>query len=171
MDPFPDVDLVPALRGRAYQRYTAAERFEAELSGWGFISVPATFRERARIGPSLLRSNRRAGKGRLPGLGDSSRSRSPEYNGSIALLVLTAGRNTEAGRTKEASLMAARAESSAGLFFTAAGVIAMTVALLFGLTTASSGPDWVGIVTGTAGLIMTGAGLFMTHRGATPHAI
>lgn len=67
--------------------------------------------------------------------------------------------------------MAARTERSAGLFFTAAGVIAMTVALLFGLTTASGGPDWVAIVTGTAGLIMTGAGLFTTHRGATPHAI
>lgn len=67
--------------------------------------------------------------------------------------------------------MAARTERSAGLFFTAAGVIAMTIALLFGLTTASSGPDWVAIVTGTAGLMMTGAGLFMTYHGATPHAL
>lgn len=66
--------------------------------------------------------------------------------------------------------MAGRTERSAGPLFTAAGVIVMTVALLFGLTTAGSGPDWAGIVTGTAGLIMTGAGLFMTDRGATPHA-
>lgn len=67
--------------------------------------------------------------------------------------------------------MAARTERNAGMFFTAAGVIAMTVAFLFGLTTASSGPDRVAIVTGTAGLIMTGAGLFMTHRGTTSHAL
>ena len=67
--------------------------------------------------------------------------------------------------------MAARTEKSAGLFFTAAGVIGMTVALLFGLTTASSGLDWVAIVTGSAGLIMTGTGLFMTYHGATPHAL
>lgn len=67
--------------------------------------------------------------------------------------------------------MAERTERNLGLFFTTAGVILMTVGLLFGLTTSSSGPDWLGIVTGTAGLVMTGAGLFMTYRGATPHAI
>ena len=66
--------------------------------------------------------------------------------------------------------MAARTERNAGPMFTAAGVIAMTVALLFGLTTASSDPDWVAVVTGTVGLIMTGAGLFVTYRGARTHA-
>jgi len=51
-----------------------------------------------------------------------------------------------------------------GLSLAAAGVGVIAVAIVFGLTTASGGPDWVGIITAIAGAIMTLTGLFQLFR-------
>ena len=51
-----------------------------------------------------------------------------------------------------------------------AGVGIIGVAFGFGLTTASGGPDWVGIITAFAGLVMILTGLFRAFReGRRPH--
>ena len=50
-----------------------------------------------------------------------------------------------------------------------AGVGIIGVTVVFGLTTASGGPDWVGIVTAIAGLVMVLTGLFRAFRKGTPH--
>jgi len=42
----------------------------------------------------------------------------------------------------------------------AAGIGAMVFALLSGLTTTDGGPDWVGIVTVAAGVVLVATGLF-----------
>jgi hypothetical protein len=46
----------------------------------------------------------------------------------------------------------------------------MGVAIVFGLTTADGGPDWVGIITAIAGMTMTVTGLFRALRKGRPHA-
>jgi len=50
----------------------------------------------------------------------------------------------------------------------AAGVGIIGVAVVFGLTTASGDPDWVGIITALAGVVMVLTGLFRAFRGGTP---
>jgi hypothetical protein len=60
-----------------------------------------------------------------------------------------------------------REESGLSLAGAGAGIIG--VAVVFGLTTASGGPDWVGIITAIAGLVMVLTGLFRAFRKGTPH--
>ena len=55
-----------------------------------------------------------------------------------------------------------------GLSLAAAGVGMIGVAIVFGLTTDNGGPDWVGITTAIAGVVMTFTGLFQALRGDTP---
>jgi hypothetical protein len=43
--------------------------------------------------------------------------------------------------------MTAKAERNVGLTLAAAGVGIIGIAVVFGLTTADGGPDWVGIIT------------------------
>lgn len=47
-----------------------------------------------------------------------------------------------------------------------AGVLAIVVAFLFGLRTPDGGPDWVGIVTGVAGVVIVVASVipWFGHR-------
>jgi hypothetical protein len=40
-----------------------------------------------------------------------------------------------------------------------AGILAIVVAFLFGLETPDGGPDWIGIVTGLAGVVIVVASL------------
>jgi hypothetical protein len=65
--------------------------------------------------------------------------------------------------------MAATGARNVGLALAAAGVGIIGVAVVFGLTTADGGPDWVGIVTAVAGLIMVVTGLFRAFRRGAPH--
>ena len=65
--------------------------------------------------------------------------------------------------------MAAKEEKRVGLTLAAAGVGIIGAAVVFGMTTASGGPDWVGIITAIAGLIMVITGLFRAYRSSTPH--
>ena len=60
-------------------------------------------------------------------------------------------------------------ERKVGLSLAGAGVGVIGVAIVFGLTTDSGGPDWVGIITAFAGVVMTSTGLFQAFRGDTPH--
>lgn len=64
--------------------------------------------------------------------------------------------------------MATRAERSVGLMSAAAGVGIIGVAVVFGLTTESGGPDWVGIITAAAGVVMAVTGLFRAFRKGRP---
>jgi peptidoglycan/LPS O-acetylase OafA/YrhL len=63
--------------------------------------------------------------------------------------------------------MTSRGEMNVPLI--AAGVVAIAVALVFGLQTPDGGPDWVGIVTSIAGLVMIVAGLIPRFRSGAPH--
>jgi hypothetical protein len=65
--------------------------------------------------------------------------------------------------------MATRGKKNIGLSIAAAGIGIIGVAVVFGLTTADGGPDWVGIVTAIAGIIMVVTGSFRAIRGGTPH--
>ena len=65
--------------------------------------------------------------------------------------------------------MATKAERNVGLALTVAGVGIIGAAVVFGLTTADGGPDWVGIITAVAGLIMVATGLFRALRRGAPH--
>jgi hypothetical protein len=66
--------------------------------------------------------------------------------------------------------MPTRGERNVGLSLAAAGVGIIGVAVVFGLKTAGGGPDWVGITTAIAGLIMTLTGLFRAFRKGRPNA-
>ena len=66
--------------------------------------------------------------------------------------------------------MTARGERDTGLTFVAAGVAIIAAALLFGLTTASGGPDWVEMITLIGGAIMVAVGLFTSFRSGTLHS-
>ena len=68
---------------------------------------------------------------------------------------------------REEIQMATRGDRNVGLSFAAAGAGIIGVAVVLGLTTASGGPDWVGIITATAGLIMVVAGLVRAFRSGT----
>jgi hypothetical protein len=62
--------------------------------------------------------------------------------------------------------MTTRRERNVGITTIAAGVGALTFAVLSGLTTGDGGPDWVGLVTVAAGLALVVTGLFnMFHHG------
>ncbi|HEX3299132.1 MAG TPA: hypothetical protein VHW68_03365 [Actinomycetota bacterium] len=62
--------------------------------------------------------------------------------------------------------MTTGAERNVGLGSVAAGLGAMAFAVTSGLTTADGGPDWVGIITVAAGVILVATGLFnMFHHG------
>ena len=65
--------------------------------------------------------------------------------------------------------MAARGVRNAGLSFVAAGVAIIAVALLFGLTTASGGPQWMEIITFIGGAVTVALGLFISFRSGTRH--
>jgi hypothetical protein len=65
--------------------------------------------------------------------------------------------------------MATRGERNVGLSLAGAGVGIIGVAIVFGLTTAGGGPDWVGIITAIAGLVMIFTGLFRALRKGRPH--
>jgi len=65
--------------------------------------------------------------------------------------------------------MATRGERNVWLSLAGAGVGIIAVAVVFGLTTAGGGPDWVGIITAIAGLVMVLTGLFRAFRKGTPH--
>ena len=60
--------------------------------------------------------------------------------------------------------MATTGDRNVGLTLAAAGVGIIGVAVVFGLTTSDGGPDWVGIVTAVAGLVMVLTGLFRAFR-------
>jgi hypothetical protein len=67
--------------------------------------------------------------------------------------------------------MTTRRERKVGLSLAGAGVGVVGVAIVVvGLTTTSGGPDWVGIITAIAGVVITFTGLFQAYRGDTPHA-
>jgi drug/metabolite transporter (DMT)-like permease len=53
--------------------------------------------------------------------------------------------------------MATRGERNVGLSLAGAGVGIIGVAIVFRLTTGGGGPDWVGIITAIAGLVMPSA--------------
>jgi len=61
--------------------------------------------------------------------------------------------------------MTTRGQRNIGLSLVAAGVGAIAFAIVSGLTTADGGPDWVGIITGGAGLVVMITGLFTALRG------
>lgn len=65
--------------------------------------------------------------------------------------------------------MATRGERNVGLSLAGAGVGIIGVAIVFGLTTGGGGPDWVGIITAIAGLVMISTGLFGAFRKGRPH--
>jgi len=65
--------------------------------------------------------------------------------------------------------MATRGERNVWLSLAGAGVGIIAVAVVFGLATAGGGPDWVGIITAIAGLVMVLTGLFRAFRKGTPH--
>ena len=65
--------------------------------------------------------------------------------------------------------MATRSDRNVGLSLAAAGIGIIGVAVVFGLTTASGGPDWVGIITAGAGLIMVVTGVLKAFRGGATH--
>ena len=65
--------------------------------------------------------------------------------------------------------MATRGGRKVGLSLAGAGIGVIGVAFVFGLTTATGGLDWVGIITAIAGVVMTFTGLFRAFRGGTPH--
>ena len=64
--------------------------------------------------------------------------------------------------------MSTRPERNVGITSVAAGVGAMTFAIVSGLTTEAGGTDWIGVITVTAGLILVLTGLFNVfhHRTA-----
>ncbi len=67
--------------------------------------------------------------------------------------------------------MTTRRERKVGLSLAGAGVGVIGIAIVvLGLTTTSGGPDWVGITTAIAGVVITFTGLFQAYRGGTPHA-
>ena len=59
-------------------------------------------------------------------------------------------------------------ERKVGLSLAAAGVGIIAVAVVFGLTTDSGDPDWVGMITVLAGVVMTLTGLLRAFRGGAP---
>jgi hypothetical protein len=61
--------------------------------------------------------------------------------------------------------MGTRGEKNVGLSLAGAGVGIVGVAIVFGLTTIDGGPDWVGIITATAGVVMILTGLFRAFGG------
>jgi hypothetical protein len=65
--------------------------------------------------------------------------------------------------------MATRGERNVGLSLAGAGVGIIGVAIVFRLTTGGGGPDWVGIITAIAGLVMIFTGLFRAFRKGRPH--
>jgi hypothetical protein len=65
--------------------------------------------------------------------------------------------------------MATRKERNVGLSLAGAGVGIIGVTIVFGLTTAGGGPDWVGIITAIAGLVMIFTGLFRAFRKGRPY--
>ena len=65
--------------------------------------------------------------------------------------------------------MSTRRDRNVGLSLAAAGVGIIAAAVVFGLTSAAGGPDWVGIVTAAAGLIMIATGLLRAFRSGSPH--
>jgi sulfite exporter TauE/SafE len=71
---------------------------------------------------------------------------------------------------KEEDSMTTRRERKLGLSLAGSGVGVVGVAIVFGLTTAGGGPDWVEIITAIAGVVMIFTGLFQAFRGDTPHA-
>jgi hypothetical protein len=70
---------------------------------------------------------------------------------------------------KEGSSMSTGREKKVGLSLAGTGIGVIGVAIVFGLTTDSGGPDWVGIITAFAGVVMTFTGLFEAFRGGTLH--
>jgi hypothetical protein len=65
--------------------------------------------------------------------------------------------------------MTTRGERNVGLSLAAAGLGVIGVAVVFGLTTDSGGPDWIGIITLAAGALMAITGLFTAFRNRGPH--
>jgi drug/metabolite transporter (DMT)-like permease len=65
--------------------------------------------------------------------------------------------------------MATRRERNVGLSLAGAGIGIIGVAFVFGLTTAGGGPDWVGVITAIAGLVMISTGLLRAFRKGRPH--
>jgi len=62
--------------------------------------------------------------------------------------------------------MSTRQERNVGLTSIAAGVGAIAFAVVSGLTTASGGIDWVGVITVTAGVLLVATGMFnVRHHG------
>lgn len=67
--------------------------------------------------------------------------------------------------------MASREERRLGLSLAAAGAGIIGVAVVFGLTTDSGGPDLIGIITAAAGAVMAITGLLTAFRNRRPHTV
>ena len=65
--------------------------------------------------------------------------------------------------------MTPKGARNVGMSLAAAGVGIVGVAIVFGLTTESGDPDWVGIVTAMAGFVMIVTGLYRAYRTPRPH--
>ena len=65
--------------------------------------------------------------------------------------------------------MTTRGERNVGVSLIAAGIGVIAFATISGLTTASGGPDWVGIITGGAGLVMVVTGVLTAFRRGSAH--
>ena len=65
--------------------------------------------------------------------------------------------------------MATKGARNAGVSLIAAGTGIIAFAIISGLTTENGGPDWVGIITGGAGLIMVVMGMIAAFRSGSAH--
>jgi sulfite exporter TauE/SafE len=91
-------------------------------------------------------------------------------NAGLSTLTVASSLRHAGSDDERGSQMTAKAERNVGLTLAAAGVGIIGIAVVFGLTTADGGPDWVGIITAAAGLIMVATGLFRAFRRGAPHA-
>ena len=67
--------------------------------------------------------------------------------------------------------MTTKGERNLGLSLIVAGIGIVAFAIVSGLTTAGGDPDWVGIITGVAGVVVLGTGLFRAVRSGSTHNI
>ena len=65
--------------------------------------------------------------------------------------------------------MKPRGERNVGLSLIAAGIGVIAFAIIAGLTTPNGGPDWVGIITVSAGSVVLATGLFTAFRSGSTH--
>lgn len=67
--------------------------------------------------------------------------------------------------------MTSRGARKLRLSLIAAGIGLISFAIISGLTTATGGPDWVGISTVSAGSVLLATGLFKAFRSGSTHTV